>query len=412
MPAASDDELSASRVATRPQAPSAPAGVFGGRAWRLGRVAGIEVAVDATWVLIFLLLTVSVGTRLQLAHEQWGGIPTWGMGLVTSLLFFGSIVLHELGHSLVAQRTGVRVRSITLFVFGGLAALESEPRRPRDEVLIALAGPLVSAALGIGFLAIGRALGDAPGFRELLGEALEWLGHINLTLAAFNLVPGFPLDGGRVLRGIVWARTGSFERATTVAAASGSVFAYSLIALGALTAIFAGQLLGGLWLVFIGWFLLSAARATVGQVVLERILESVRVGDVMVAVDEARVDRSDTVEHVLSEAVLRHGLRAFYVVDGAGGLEGLVTLRELSGVPAEERAQRRLGEVMLDVERLALLAPDENGWTALRRMAERSVNQLPVVEGRRLLGAVTRERLLTVVQARLALEAERPTLRG
>jgi Zn-dependent protease len=375
------DDLPAVRSAAAPPASARP-GVFGGKAWRLGRVAGIEIAVDSTWLLIFMLVTVSVGTRLRVDHEEWHGISTWGVGLVTSLLFFASIILHELGHSLVAQRAGVRVRSITLFVFGGLAALESEPKRPRDEVLIALAGPLVSAALGIAFLAAARALGDAPGFRELIGEALGWLGRINLILAAFNVVPGFPLDGGRVLRGILWATTGSFERATAVAAASGSLFAYSLIAVGALSAIFAGQILGGLWLVFIGWFLLSAARATVAQVVLERILESVRIGDVMVPVEAARAARSETVEHLLTEGVLRRGLRTFYVVDRASELQGLLTLHELSRVPANER-----------------------------RMAERNVNQLPVVEGGHLLGAVTRERLLAIVQTRLALSDERAALR-
>jgi len=404
------DDLTAARSAAAPPASARP-GVFGGKAWRLGRVAGIEIAVDSTWLLIFMLVTVSVGTRLRVAHEEWHGVSTWGVGLVTSLLFFASIILHELGHSLVAQRAGVRVRSITLFVFGGLAALESEPKRPRDEVLIALAGPLVSAALGIAFLAAARALGDAPGFRELIGEALGWLGRINLILAAFNVVPGFPLDGGRVLRGILWATTGSFERATAVAAASGSLFAYSLIAVGALSAIFAGQILGGLWLVFIGWFLLSAARATVAQVVLERILESVRIGDVMVPVEAARAARSETVEHLLTEGVLRRGLRTFYVVDRASELQGLLTLHELSKVPANERAQRRVEEVMLGVDRLVLILPDENGWTALRRMAERNVNQLPVVEGGHLLGAVTRERLLAVVQTRLALADERAALR-
>jgi Zn-dependent protease len=398
-----DAELRAAGRAPPRAAASAPSGVFGGKAWRLGRLAGIEVAVDYTWVLIFMLVTVSIGTQLRMAHPDWHAASTWSVGLVTSLLFFASILLHELGHSLVAQRVGVRVRSITLFVFGGLAALESEPRRPRDEILIAVAGPLVSVALGITFVAGARALGDAPDFGEVTREALQWLGRINLILAAFNVVPGFPLDGGRVLRGIVWARTGSFERATAVAAASGSAFAYSLIAVGALTAIFAGQLLGGLWLAFIGWFLLSAARATVGQLLLERILESVRALDVMVAVEEACVARSEMVAHLMTESVLKRGLRTFYVMDGANELRGLVTLRELSRVPADERDLRRVEEIMLDVDRLALLSPDDDGWTALRRMAERNVNQLPVVQRGRLLGAVTRERLLAVVQARLAL---------
>jgi Zn-dependent protease/CBS domain-containing protein len=406
-PKSGHDDPTSLRSAPPSAAASVRPGIVGGAAWRIGRVAGIDVAIDSSWVLIFLLVTVSLGTQLRLAHEEWHWSSTWGTGVVTSLLFFASIVLHELGHSLVAQRVGVRVRSITLFVFGGLAALESEPRRPRDEILIAVAGPLVSTALGIVFLAGAGALGDQPGFREVIGEALAWLGRINLVLAAFNVVPGFPLDGGRVFRGILWATTGSFERATTAAAASGSLFAYGLIAMGVLTVIFGGEILGGLWLVFIGWFLLSAARATAGQVVLERILESVQIGDVIVPVEEARVSRSDTVEYVLADAVLRHGLRTLYVVEGPDELRGLVTLRELSQVPADERAQRRIEEIMLDVDQLALLAPDENGWEALRRMAEWNVNQLPVTKERHLLGAVTRERLLAVVQARLALGEKR-----
>ena len=390
---------------TRASGPARP-GVVGGTSWRIGRVAGIEVAIDSSWILIFLLVTVSLGTRLRTTHEAWHWSSTWGVGVVTSLLFFASILLHELGHSLVAQRLGVRVRSITLFLFGGLASLESEPRRPGHEVLIAVAGPLVSASLGGAFLAAAAALGKAPGFGDVIRESLAWLGRINLVLAAFNVLPGFPLDGGRVLRGILWARTGSFERATAAAAASGSLVAYSLIGMGAFAVFFAGEMLGGLWLVFIGWFLLSAARATAGQVVLERILEGVRIGDLMVPVEETRVSRSATVEYLLSDAVLRRGLRTFYVVEGADQLCGLVTLRELSRVPAEERAQRRIEEIMVSLDRLAVIGPEENGWVALRRMAERNVNQLPITKEGHLLGALTRDRLLAVVQARLAVRQE------
>jgi Zn-dependent protease len=359
-------------------------GVLGGAAWRVGRIAGIDVAIDHTWVLIFLLFTLSIGLRLRLEGPDWSPLATWSTAVATSLLFFASILLHELGHSLVAQRLGVGVRSITLFVFGGLAQLESEPRRPRDEVLIALAGPLVSATLGGIFtaLAVGLHGGATPG--EMAAEGFAWLGRINLTVAVFNVVPGFPLDGGRVLRGVLWARTGSFERATAAAAAAGSVFAYSLILLGVFAILFAGQLLGGLWLVFIGWFLLSAARASVGQVVLERILGRVRVADAMDC-----------------------GIRTLYVVDPEARLRGLVTLRELAQVGAAERPQRSIEEIMRPLASLETLAPDDSGWLALRRMMERNVNQLPVVEEGVLLGSITRERLLALVQAELALGSAR-----
>jgi Zn-dependent protease len=382
-------------------------GVLGGRAWRVGRIAGIDVAIDHTWVLIFLLFTLSIGLRLRLEGPDWNPLATWGTAVATSLLFFASILLHELGHSLVAQRLGVGVRSITLFVFGGLAQLESEPRRPRDEVLIALPGPLVSATLGGIFTAIAAGLrgGATPG--EMAAEGFAWLGRINLTVAVFNLVPGFPLDGGRVLRGVLWARTGSFERATAAAAAAGSVFAYSLILLGVFAILFAGQLLGGLWLVFIGWFLLSAARASVGQVVLERILGRVRVADAMDSVQEATVSGAESVADVVAEAVLRRGIRTLYVVDPEARLRGLVTLRELAQVGAAERPQRSIEEIMRPLASLETLAPDDSGWLALRRMMERNVNQLPVVEEGVLLGSITRERLLALVQAELALGSAR-----
>ena len=381
-------------------------GVFGGSAWRLGRVAGLEIAIDYSWLLIFVLVTVSLTRVLAAEVEVQAGPTRWVAALFVSLLFFASIVLHELGHSLTAIRLGVRVRSITLFVFGGLARLESEPRRPRDEVLIAVAGPLVSVALGGIFLWLAGAWSQIAG-EGLASGGLGWLGRINLTLAVFNAVPGFPLDGGRVLRGLVWSATGSFERATRVAAACGAVFAYTLITLGALFALLGGQVLAGLWLAFIGWFLLSAARATVGQVVLERILESVRVGDVAESVDGALLSGTESVAQIAHEAVLRRGLRSFYVVDGARRLVGLVTLRELAATPPERRDFTRISEVMLPAERLEVVAPRASGWLAFRRMAERGVNQLPVVEGGVLLAAVTRERLLDLVRSELALEAER-----
>jgi Zn-dependent protease len=380
-------------------------GVFSGSAWRICRVAGIDIAVDYSWLLIFLLITFSLGTRFAQTQSDWPGAERWGAAVLASLLFFSSIVLHELGHSLVALRLGVRVRSITLFIFGGLASLESEPKRPRDEVLIATAGPLVSVALGLAFLAAARALPDTSGPLRVLPVAFSWLGTINLVLAAFNAVPGFPLDGGRILRGILWSLTGSFERATRMAAASGTLFAYALMIFGVVAALLGGQLVGGLWLVFIGWFLMSAARATVGQVVVERILERVRAGDAMEPVGDACFSGRETIEEVVTAAVLTRGLRTLYVTDAEGTLSGLVTLRELTSVPAEERRARQLREVMRPAAQLVLLDPADTCWTALREMAERGVNQLPVVERGRLLGVITREQLLRLVQASLALES-------
>jgi Zn-dependent protease len=311
--------------------------------------------------------------------------------------------LHELGHSLTAQRLGVGVVSITLFVFGGVAQLRSEPKRPRDEVLIALAGPLVSIGLGLGFQAMAAAIGEDSDGQWV--AILSWLGRINTVLAVFNLVPGFPLDGGRVLRGLVWAVTGSFERATTVAAASGSMVAYTLILFGIATALLGGQVIGGLWLAFIGWFLLTAARATAGQVVIESILSRVRSDDVMEPIGRVCLTGRESVADLIMQSVLRYGYRTFYVVDPVGTLLGIVTLRELAGVDPDERARTPAESVMTPIGRLHVLSPENTGWEALRTMAEAGVNQLPVVRGRQVLGAVTRERLLGVVQAGADLQA-------
>jgi Zn-dependent protease/CBS domain-containing protein len=358
-------------------------------------------------VLIFLLITVSLGGHFAREHADWGPAAAWAAALVASLLFFASILLHELGHSLTAQRLGLRAKSITLFVFGGLAQMASQPRRPRDEVLVAVAGPLVSLVLGAGSLAAATALPGASGGDGPAVAVLAWLGRINLILAAFNVVPGFPLDGGRVLRGILWATTGSFERATGIAATCGSLFAYALMSLGALTALFGGGIVSGLWLVFIGWFLLSAARATAGQVVIERILQRVFASDVMESVRGACLTGEETASAVTAEAVLRHGLRTFYVVDPVGHLRGLLTLGELAKIPADARAYTRIDEVMIPTAQLATIGPKETGWTAFQRMAERKVNQLPVVQDGTLLGGLTRERLIALVQAGMALGGER-----
>jgi Zn-dependent protease len=383
-----------------------PRGVFGGTAWSIGRIAGIELAIDHSWVLIFLLITVSLGGQFANEYPDWGSAAAWAAALAASVLFFASILLHELGHSLTGQRLGLRVQSITLFVFGGLAQMASRPSRPRDEVLVAAAGPVVSVALGVGSLAAASALAGSSGAGGVVGAILAWLGRINLILAAFNVVPGFPLDGGRVLRGVLWGATGSFERSTRIAAGCGSIFAYGLMFFGAVTALLGGQIVSGLWLVFIGWFLLSAARATAGQVVIERILERVSASDVMESVRGAYLSGDESVSSVTSEVVLRHGLRTFYVVDPAGRLRGLLTLGELAAIAPDARPITRVEEVMIPIAQLATIGPDESGWTAFERMAERNVNQLPVVQDGLLLGDLTRERLLALVQAGLALAGE------
>jgi Zn-dependent protease len=314
--------------------------------------------------------------------------------------FFASIVLHELGHSLVAQALGIRVRSITLFLFGGVAQLESEPRKPAHEVVIALAGPAVSFALAAAFTALASLANEA----SLASGGLAWLGRVNLALAIFNLAPGFPLDGGRVLRGVVWAATGSFALATRIAAGSGAVIAALLMFAGVASFFATRDLVGGLWLVFLGWFLLSASRSAVGAMHVERILGAVRVRDVLEPVRHALVSDDAIVAEVVAAQILRAGLRTLWVVDPRDDrLLGVATLRELASVPAEQRATTRVAAVMTPAARVTSVSPEDTALVGMQRLGAASVNQLPVLENGRLIGALTRERLLGLLQAGLWL---------
>lgn len=374
--------------------------------WSLGKVAGIELAIDYSWLLIFALVTFSLAQQLSSESQTELRTRSWLAAAIVSLVFFASILLHELGHSLTAQRLGLRVRSITLFLFGGVAELVDEARRPSEEILVALAGPLTSVLVGVMFLGLSSIVGEEG---SLQGRGLAWLGRINLILAAFNVVPGFPLDGGRVLRGVLWAITGDFTRATRAAGACGALFAWLLMALGTLAAVLAGQLVGGIWLVLIGWFLLGAARATVGQEALQRALGQVGVQDILAPVAGSLLDGSETVREVLDTRVLQQGRRTFFVVDTAGQLRGLVALKELAGTSPASRDRRRIAEVMIPVNQLAVASPADSGRAALSLMVERGVSQLPVVSEGRLVGAVTREALLSVVRARLLVGDETET---
>ncbi|MBN1336680.1 MAG: site-2 protease family protein [Deltaproteobacteria bacterium] len=358
----------------------------------LGRWAGIQVGADGTWLIVFLLVTLSLSQRFAGSHPGWSPVHYWILGIGTSALFFLSIILHEFGHSLTAIRLGVPVRSITLFIFGGVAALGGEPARPRDEFLIALAGPAVSLALGVIFWLVGLGLGQDT----LLGETAHWLGVINLTLFAFNLIPGFPLDGGRVLRAALWAKKKSLARATTVAASIGSLVAYGFMAFGVLTALFGGNLFGGLWLAFIGWFLLSAARSSAVQTVAAEVLRRMRVADVM-SPSCTTVPPWVSLQEVVEDGVLRRGQRCFMVVrDDA--FVGMITLHQIREVPREDWGVTSAQGAMVKVADLVTVEPDTDVFTALRTMDEAGVSQVPVLQGGRMVGALSREHLLGVLR--------------
>jgi Zn-dependent protease/CBS domain-containing protein len=371
-------------------------GPFGRKAIRLGRVFGIEVGLDWSWIFIFLLITFSLSQGFAQGSEEWTPVQSWTGALLASVLFFSSILLHEFGHGLTSNALGLPVRSITLFIFGGLARLSGEPKRPRDEFLIAAAGPAVSVVLGLGFLGVAALIPSEPVAANVLGVVCGWVGTINLVLAGFNLVPGFPLDGGRLLRSLVWRMTGSFERATVVAAATGSAFAYLLITAGILTALLGGALFNGLWFIFIGWFLLNAAQSSTLQVVLQRELGRLPLGP-SAAPLEPVVSGDSTVADAIEKIILTHGARIFFVRDGAA-TAGMVTLHELKKVSVGDRDSTPVRAIMLAAPSLITVPYTASLWSALELMNEAGVSQLPVERDGQLVGLITRERLLRIIQ--------------
>ena len=361
----------------------------------LGRWFGIQIGADWSWLIIFWLVTLSLGGQLAELHPEWSGVERWSLGLLTSVLCFVSIILHELGHSITAIQLGVPVRSITLFIFGGLARIEREPDRPRDEFLIAAAGPAVS--LGLAFLFFVAALG--MGQDSVLWWTCRWLARINFLLALFNMIPGFPLDGGRVLRAGLWFLKGDLAGATRVAARIGSFVAYGFMAWGIGTALIFDNLMGGLWLGFIGWFLLSAAKTAAAQSAARQVLGHVTAGEVMDTGCRV-VDPEMSLREVVDTGVLRQGLRCF-LVGRDRILGGMLTMHEIRRFPQEQWQVTPVHAAMLRFEDLRTVDAGTDLFEALKIMDQAGVAQLPVVQGGQLLGILNRERLLGVLRNRM-----------
>ena len=368
----------------------------GGRV-RLGSVWGIPIGLHPTWFFVFALVTWSLAAGyFPHEHPGWPVLQYWLVGAATALLFFCCILVHELGHSRVSIQSGIAIRGITLFIFGGVAQIAREPASPRVELKIAVAGPLTSLALAAGFAGAwlvvrGAAVLEAPAI---------WLARINLMVAIFNLIPGFPLDGGRVFRALVWLWTGNFAQATWAASLAGQVFAVGFIGLGVLTAL-GGNALGGVWMILIGWFLQSAAAAIQAQAGLVELLRGATVTQAMDP-DCPRVPRTITLARLVHDEVLGRGRRCFFVTED-GHLHGLLTLHELKTVPRERWERVTAAEVMTPTERLVTVTPEQDLFAALQKMDDARVSQMPVVAGGRLLGTVSREQVLHYVRVRAEL---------
>lgn len=366
---------------------------------RIGRLLGIELRLHYSWFAVFVLVVWSLaGQHFPMMNPGWAPLTYWWVGILTSVLFFASLVVHELAHSVVAQAFGVPVRHITLFIFGGVASLGREPQQAREELLIALAGPGASLAIGASFgvLAwLGRDLGGA------FNAATGWLAWINVALALFNLIPGFPLDGGRVLRALAWSFTGNLQRATRIAAHAGRLVGLALIVWGGWQ-VLAGGWIAGVWIAFIGWFLHSAATQSEEAAALHEALAGHAVREV-VRVDHPRVSRDLTLDAVIERVVLPSGLRYFPVVEG-DRLEGLLTLQRIKEVPRERWRSTRAVQIVTDPATLETVQPDEDLFRVLERMTAEGTDHFPVIEDGQFLGMITRDALVSVARIRSELQ--------
>jgi len=358
----------------------------------LGKILGIQIGLDYSWFLIFALLTwMLAGSYYPEEFEHWPPLLYWLMGAVTAIMFFGCVLLHELGHSVVALRYKIPVRSITLFLFGGFAQIGAEPPSAVAEFYIAVAGPLVSLALAILFYAAQPLV---AGIEPLLGVA-KYLAYINLALALFNLIPGYPLDGGRVLRAIVWAVTGNMGRSTIIAASAGRFFAFLLIFVG-VWQIVTGNLGGGLWIAFIGWFLDNAASIQIQQVMSRGLLTGHRVSEAM-SRGCAIIQEDMTLQQLVDEQILGGGQRSFLVNRGDQTI-GLITLHRIKEVPRPEWTTTSAAKAMLPREQLKCIGPDAELWSALQMMDRNGVNQMPVMRDQHVVGMLSREDVITFLR--------------
>jgi Zn-dependent protease/CBS domain-containing protein len=372
---------------------------------RLFRIAGIDIGIHYTWIFIFVLITWSLAAGVFPAqHPHQSTAVYWTMGVITALLLFVSVLLHELAHSLVAKSRGMQVSSITLFILGGVSNLEEEPEKPGIEFSMAIVGPLTSLIIGIicwgivsgmtGALVTPVQLFNGSVFNTPLEVVIGYLAWINVLLAAFNLLPGFPLDGGRVLRSILWGSTGSLIKATNIAGRIGQVFGWALIGFGVYE-LLSGNFIGGLWIAFIGWFLMSAADSSRKEITLRERLSHIKVRDV-VRVEPQTIPPettvSDLVNHIFSQ---QHG-RAIPVCRD-GRLRGIVTVTDVKKVPQDRWSTTTVESIMTSAP-LYTVNPDDNLNMVMKLISQHDINQVLVNRDGQCAGMLSRADIIHHIQ--------------
>jgi len=359
----------------------------------LFRIAGIDIGIHYTWIFIFIFFSWSLAQGyFPLQYPGWSTSVYWIMGIIASLMIFVSVLLHELAHSLVARRRGIAVNSITLFILGGVSNLEDEPSKPSSEFAMAIVGPLTSFFLALIFFGLSYIPQSAgsPG-----AAMLSYLALINLFLGAFNLIPGFPLDGGRVLRSIIWGSTGNLVKATNIAGIVGQIFGWTLIGVGLFFIVWIGSLFTGLWLAFIGWFLNSSADASRKEVALRERLSLVKVREV-VNPDPEIISPQITVDEMVRNVFnMRHG-RAVPVCRDSK-LVGIVTITDVKKIPQERWPVTSVEQIM-SRDPLYTVSPEDNVNTAMKLLMQHDINQVLVKQDEKCAGLLSRADIINHLQ--------------
>jgi len=372
-----------------------------GRKIKLFSLFGFEVSIDASWIIIALLVTWSLAVGFFPAYYPDLGAPTyWRMAAVGAVGLFASIIFHEFWHSMVARRMGLQMKGITLFLLGGVAEMADEPRTARVELWMAAAGPLSSIVLGLAFWGL-YSLGQGAGWPATVMGVLAYLALINFILAAFNLLPAFPLDGGRIVRSLLWHWKKDLAWATRVASSVGAVFGAILIGLGILNML-AGALVGGLWYLIIGMFLRGAARTSYRQVIMRQRLQGQTVRDYMVR-EPVTVSPSLPLSELVEEFIYKHHHDMYPVMEN-GRLLGAVRIKDVRQVPREERDRRRVADVFKPLSEEMTLPPDMDMSAALGRMSSSGVSRFLVVEDGHLAGIVTLKDVSAAIAVRMEME--------
>jgi Zn-dependent protease/CBS domain-containing protein len=358
----------------------------------LGRILGIPIGLDYSWFLIFVLITWTMAVGYYPSEfKDWPTAQYWIVGGATAIMLFVSVLLHELGHSVVAMYYKIRVRSITLLIFGGISQIVTEPTSATAQFWISIAGPAISFALALFFFLLQPVF---TGVVPLLA-LVKYLVYINIILGLFNLIPGFPLDGGGVFRAVVWGITHNRRRATLTAANLGRFIAYLFIIFG-VWQVFAGNFINGMWIAFIGWFLESAARGQIQQLTLHDTLAGHKVSQAMNRQYTA-IPADTTLQLLVDDHILGSGRRSF-VVERSNEAVGLLTLHHIKEVPRSEWPTMTTAQAMIPIERIKRVKPDAELWAALEEMDRDGVNQLPVMVNGQIQGMLSREDIISYLR--------------